>query len=101
MKNSMTRFPALAVLLAALGCGQSRVLLVEKAQLLEKPYPLGYPSSAPLPNRVLADLEDERVCVLQDTYGKDFHVYRVRTGDGRKGYVMDSPSVREANEACQ
>lgn len=88
-------------ILATLGCGQDRVLVVEAAQLLERPYPLGYPSTGPLPNRVLADLTGTKVCVLHDSYGKGFHVYRVRTGEGEVGYILDSPGVRESKEPCR
>lgn len=97
-----TRFvSSFAVLLAALGCGQGRTLLVDSAELLESPYPLGYPSSNPQPNRLLANLVDTKVCIYSDSYGKDFHVYRVRTGDGRKGYILDDPGVRETKEPCR
>ena len=90
-----------AALLPLLGCGHGRTLLVESAQLLEKPYPLGYPSSNPQPNRLLANLVDTRVCFYSDTYGKDFHVYRVRTADGKKGYILDDRGVRETDEPCR
>jgi hypothetical protein len=69
--------------------------------LLEEPYPLNYPSSAPKPNRKLADLVDTTVCVLDDTYGKDFHVFRVRTSNGQKGYVLDGYGVKQTQDPCQ
>jgi hypothetical protein len=91
----------LAVLLAAAGCGHGRTLVVDNAELLENPYPLDYPSTAPLPNRRLAELTHTKVCVLDDTYGKDFHVFRVRTSAGQQGYILDDPGVRVTREPCR
>ncbi len=85
---------------AAAGCRQGRTLIVKQAELLEKPYPLNYPSNAPKPNRKLADLVDTRVCVLDDTYSKEFHIFKVRTGDGQEGYILDDPGVKETQAPC-
>lgn len=75
-----------------------RMLQVESpTELLERPYPLGYPSSNPEPNSVLRTLSaGERVAVLSDSYEKDFHVYLVRDVDGIQGFVIGrQPGVRE------
>ena len=69
------------------------VLVIRDAQLLSEPYPLDYPSTCPKPNRVVATLRGQEVCVLSHSYEKDFHAYRVRTTSGLKGYIMDGPGV--------
>ncbi len=101
MKYSAGGATLLAGLLFTFGCDQERTLQVQKAQLLEKPYPLGYPSAAPWPNRAVENLVDTRVCVLGESYGKDFHVFRVRTSSGSEGYILDTPSVNELAESCR
>jgi len=66
-----------------------------KADLLEEPYPMGYPSSDPHPNRILAGLNNERVTILSERVDKDFKVYRVRTADGKVGYVLGAATIHE------
>lgn len=83
----------------AVACSKEpRVLEVERpTELLERPYPLGYPSSEPEPNAVLKVLSPrQRVVILSDSYEKDFHVYKVRDSDGNEGYLIGRrPGVRE------
>lgn len=81
---------------------EQRVLEVEQpTELLERPYPLGYPSSEPEPNSVLKVLSPgQRVVILSDSYEKDFHVYKVRDSDGNEGYLIGRrPGVRELRES--
>jgi hypothetical protein len=80
------------------GCSHGRTLIVQRADLLEKPYPLAYPGVGA--NRVLARLVDTNVCVLDDSYGKDFHVYRVRTATGQTGFVVQTSTVTETDSPC-
>jgi hypothetical protein len=83
---------------ASAGCSRGRTLIVEKAELVEKPYPAAYPGVGP--NRTLAQLVDTKVCVLDDSYGKDFHVFHVRTSTGQQGYIIDLPGVKDSTEPC-
>ena len=91
----------LLLLLAAFSAScskEQRALEIEQpTELLEQPYPLGYPSSQPQPNTVLRTLTPgERVAILSDRYEKDFHVYTVRDSAGNQGYVIGRrPGVRE------
>lgn len=82
----------------ATGCADRRALIIESADLLEKPYPVAYPGIGP--NPVLAHLRDTRVCILDDSYGKDFHVFRVRTTTGQVGYIIHTSGVKETDEPC-
>lgn len=99
--STHTRVACIAVAALLLHCGEpSRVLVVDSGQLLEKPYPLNYPSSKPLPNRVLSELADTRVCILGSRIGKDFQVFRVRTLQGLTGYLVGGPGLHEIEERC-
>lgn len=84
----------IAALVVSAGCARA-VLQVDAngTELLRKPYPLNYPSSAPQPNRVLRELKNERVQITSTTVEKDFLVYQVETADGSVGYVIDGPTV--------
>jgi hypothetical protein len=76
---------------------EERVLELETpTDLLERPYPMGYPSSAPKPNTILRTLSPQRVLILDDSLEKDFHVYRVRDSQGNEGYLIGrTPGMRE------
>jgi len=97
----MARLTRLAALVAAhilVACSrEERVLELETPMdLLERPYPMGYPSTAPKPNSVLRTLPPQRVQILSDSYEKDFHVYRIRDSQGNEGYLIGrSPGVKE------
>jgi hypothetical protein len=86
------------VLLGSAGCDGGRILIVEKADVVEKPYPAAYPGVGQ--NRRLAELTSTDVCVLGDSYGKDFHVFHVATSTGQVGYIIDMPGVKETAEPC-
>jgi hypothetical protein len=73
---------------------ETRVLVIEKeTQLLQQPFPPGYPSSAPIPNSVIRLLEPQNVTILSDSFHKDFHVYKVRDSLGNEGYVIGRAGV--------
>ena len=76
---------------------EQRTLELETSvDLLARPYPMGYPSSAPRPNSVLRTLPPQGVLILSDSYEKDFHVYKVRDSQGNEGYVIGrSPGMKE------
>jgi hypothetical protein len=83
---------AMAVLVAGLAAGcvgePERVFIEGDMALVEKPYPLGYPSAKPLPNRLVRKLHDEEVEVLRTFADKGFLVSEVRTREGIEGYVV-------------
>lgn len=87
MKRALT-----AVGIVALGaCTQaSETMLIKGATpLLAKPFPIGYPSTEPLPNSTVANLQPgEQVKVLSVEDGKDFRAYRVVTKSGEEGFVI-------------
>ena len=56
---------------------------------------MDYPSTAPVPNRVVEMLKDERVELLDEQFEKDFHVYRVRADGGQEGYLIDDIRITE------
>ena len=64
------------------------------APLLEEPYPLDYPSSGPLPNRVTRVLEKGRYTVLQQREGKDYVAYEIEGPHGVRGYVIGAAAVQ-------
>jgi hypothetical protein len=63
--------------------------------LLEAPYPMGYPSTRPKPNRVLRTVPPGRVQILGRKQTKDFLVYKVKAADGTEGYIVADTSVTE------
>jgi Bacterial SH3 domain len=74
----------------ALACTPSPTLVADDTvTVLEKPSPLDYPSTHPIPNSVIATLaKGQRVKVKGDGYEKDFRWYEVVLSDGRRGYVI-------------
>ncbi|MCC8364083.1 hypothetical protein LK996_13475 [Lysobacter sp. A6] len=88
----MTRLAWIAVLasVVTLGCARERerVFIEGELALLEEPYPMGYPSSRPMPNRLIRKLHDEEVEVLDTFTDKEFLVSEVRTREGVEGYVV-------------
>lgn len=89
---------SLVISIAALcGCNvhHCELFMDGRTQLLREPYPMGYPTSKPAQNEVLAELIAQKAVVLDDRYEKDFHLYKVKTADGRAGYVIGGPGIRE------
>lgn len=86
-------FAVAVFLMNASGCTEASGSLVigNEVPLLENPYPLGYPSTNPKPNRILRLLKDERVVLFSERVEKDYLVYEVRTNDGIEGYVIAEP----------
>jgi hypothetical protein len=70
------------------GCS-SRVLsevVVDQIDVVDAPFPPGYPSSNP---RKIATLHHgERVYVRGQDYGKDYMYYTVELANGQRGYVI-------------
>ena len=74
---------------ALLSCRSSTLVADDPLNVLEKPYPIGYPSSNPMPNRVVAVLPaGHRAKVKGDGYGKDFKYYEVALPTGETGYLI-------------
>lgn len=70
------------------GCVQ----LVREAELLEAPYPRGYPSSNPRPNRVVRTLPPGRYQYVSTETGHDFMVYQIRI-DSAVGFVVSDDAT--------
>ena len=69
-------------------------------EVLSKPYPMGYPSTRPQPNEVIATLRaGQRVPVFEIVDGKDFRAYHVRMADGRTGFVIFNGDTRWIEES--
>ena len=63
-------------------------------QVLEKPSPLDYPSTSPLPNKLLETVPaGSRLLVTDRDYEKDYMYYRVKLPDGRTGFVIGRVGV--------
>ena len=76
-----------AVALAS--CSGSSIVAEGPVPVLEKPYPIGYPSSGPLPNSIVGTLgAGTRVRVRREGYGKDFKYYEVAIPGGDIGFVI-------------
>ena len=88
----------IVIVLALVLCSciqEHRVLVLEqKTELLRQPYPLNYPSSAPISNSIVRVLSPENVTILSDSYRKDFHVYQVRDSLGNTGYNWSTRNER-------
>jgi hypothetical protein len=100
---SMTpRVMGVALVLLLLSCAREhRVLEIQQqTELLQEPYPLNYPSTAPKQNSIIRVLTPQRVIIVSDSYEKDYHVYRVLDSQGNKGYIIDRPGVKEKREGA-
>lgn len=71
--------------------------IVAAAELLQQPYPMNYPSTAPQPNAVIETLQPQTLEIISDSYGKDYHVFKVKSRAGNTGYVIDDQSVEEVH----
>jgi hypothetical protein len=80
----------LCVLLA--GCGEKSVLtevITEHIDVVEAPFPLGYPSTNPQKNRLIATLHrGERFYLRGEKFGKDYKYFSVELLSGQKGYII-------------
>jgi hypothetical protein len=96
-RKTFLNLVAFGILLSLPGCAdEHRTLRIQgEHPLLESPYPMDYPSSAPMPNRKLRLLNDEEVVVLDERLEKDFLVYEVRTRDGLEGYLVAEPGIEQ------
>lgn len=74
--------------LGTAGCARGGcVELARDAALLEAPYPVGYPSSQPLPNQVLRQVSAGRYRFVSAIVGHDYMVYKLTVG-GTTGFVV-------------
>lgn len=95
MGNKQVVLPALCVCLIAAACARGGcVQLDAAAPLLERPHPMDYPSSAPLPNRVVAELAAGRYDYRRRITNQDFMVYELLVRENR-GFVVYGPTVHE------
>jgi hypothetical protein len=64
----------LVILIGVSGCNSNEGCLeiLEPTNLLEEPYAIGYPSTNPIPNRVLKIMDKETVVITDKSYEKDF-----------------------------
>jgi hypothetical protein len=87
---------AVIALCGLMACRRECVHILEPTALLNKPvFPTGtYTDSTYRPYLVSILQPGEELQVYSETYGKDFLAYRVRTRNGRDGYVLyDSQAV--------
>ena len=84
---------ALSLLLSLSSCGREapRTLIADtQLEVLERPSPVDYPTSNPLPNRVLRTVpKGTRVRVIGHGVEKDFMYYAIELEDGTRGYVIN------------
>jgi len=90
----------LACLLAITACchrTQACLIAREDLAVVESPFPIDYPSSNPLPNRVLRVVPTaSRIEVIDRVVGKDYLMYKIRDTAGL-GYVQfDITKMKEA-----
>jgi len=83
----------IALGLAACGRGGGCLEVMGETELLAAPYPNGYPSSNPKPNRVLRTLPPGRYQYSATETGHDYMVYRLKV-DGTSGYVVADDRTR-------
>lgn len=99
---SAARAAAVALLTVVSSCSRDHMRAIvadAPLQVLERPSPMDYPSTAPEPNRVLATVPaGERLVVIGRGYEKDYAYYRVELADGRKGYVINRTSALHEEE---
>lgn len=70
-------------------CHSSTLVADGPVSVLQNPYPTGDPSTAPMPNSVVATLSvGQRVPVKSVGYGKDFKFFEVALPAGGTGYVF-------------
>lgn len=96
LKTMMDLKTASAILwLLLVSCtNEYRVLVIQQhTELLQEPYPLNYPSTAPMPNVVIRVLQPQCVAILNDRYQKDYQVFKVRDSLGEEGYVIGRAGV--------
>jgi hypothetical protein len=64
-------------------------VVAEHLEVLEAPFPLGYPSTNPQKNRVIHTLyRGDRFYYCGEEVDKDFGYYTVRLLNGQKGYII-------------
>jgi hypothetical protein len=91
----MMRCLSALALLAVTACREPGCIEVTAAvPLLENPYPLNYPSTAPMPNRTLGTIAAGKHAYIDQTSGKDFMVFELVQSSGARGFVVLDEHVR-------
>lgn len=86
----------MVTVLLLVSCKQNCNLLVltSKVDVLAHPYPMGYPSSNPMPNSSLDEVGPGEICVYEAREEKDFRVYEIKLNNGKTGYIIHSREMR-------
>ena len=86
---------AMLIPLGVVSCGsdQGCVQLSTSAPLLEASHPMGYPSTKPLPNRVVSTLQPGEHTYSSRVEGKDYMAYLIRLPGGVEGYLIHDERV--------
>lgn len=86
------RFWCILLCLWLASCGQKPRLMEvfsEEMEVVEAPFPLGYPSTNPQKNRVIVTLHrGERFYLRGEDFGKDYKYFDVELLSGQRGYVI-------------
>jgi hypothetical protein len=87
-------WPALG-LLTAIACREPGCIeVITTVPLLEKPYPLNYPSTTPVPNQTLRSVGVGKYPITDRVVGKDFVAFELAAADGERGFVILDQNVR-------
>lgn len=80
----------LVAMMSSCSRGHPRAIVADvPLDVLERPSPMGFPSSSPVPNRVLETVPvGGKLRVTGRDYEKDYMYYRVKLPDGRTGFVI-------------
>ena len=85
----------LTFLVAACNSPNEYLEAESKVQVLQKPYPLNFPSTKPINNKVIKILmPQDRVKLLDQNFQKDFMVYEVELDTGDIGYIISGSAVK-------
>jgi hypothetical protein len=95
MRRMVRTFSAISLLTIGACDGSGCIRIDTAVPLLEKPSPLGYPSTRPIPNRVIRMLDPGEYTYSRRTYDKDFVVYGLELPDGTHGHIIGGDEARE------
>lgn len=71
------------------------IIIDKETNVLENSYPLNYPSTKPMPNKIIRVLNNgEKVKIVKYIYGKDYLAYKISLNDGEIGYIIHSDTFR-------